>query len=490
MPRSAKNTILFLVSVWMLHGHAGADKSAIISDLRSGQYSEAAAQLQDELKASPNDASLWTLNGFALVHLDRRKEALASYNRALEISADYAPALEGAAEIEFAASDQHAVPLLERLVKINSHDETAHAMLAALAYKRDECSTVVQEFQQAPTAAGSQIQALEEDGYCLMKLKKTTEAIPVFQHLSQLQPQSERARYNLAVVESASERYQDAIATLTRQGATQQQDPEALDLLAQAYEMTGDTPHAVASLRQAIVQKPDGAKYYVDFANICLAHSSFQVGIDMLDAGLKKLPRSAALYLARGILYIQLGQYDRSEQDFANAETFDPNLEYGPAAQGLAELQQNNLTAAEATVRERLRKSPNEAFLYYLLAETLLRKGATPGSSEFAEAINAAQRAVQLQSDFPLGRDVLGRLYLQQGKLEEAIRQSRLSFEEDPTDQTALYHLITALRKGGKTGEIPPLAKKLADLREQAQLKEASAHRYALVEVKPSDTAH
>ncbi len=204
----------------------------------------------------------------------------------------------------------------------------------------------------------------------------------------------------------------------------------------------------------------------------------------------QRMPQAAALYLARGILYIQLGQYDRSEQDFAKAEKFDPKLEYGAAAEGLAELQQNNLRKAEAVVRERLRKNPNDAFLHYLLAETLLRKGANPGSAEFAEALRSAQRAVQLQNKFALGRDVLGRLYLQQGKIEEAIQQSRLAFEQDPTDQTALYHLITALRKGGRTEEIPPLAKKLAALREQAELKEASEHRYALVEVKPSEASH
>ncbi len=141
MTRCINHTILLLTAVCTICVQAKADdKSVIMSDLRSGKYSEAAARLKDALQGSPNDASLWTLNGFALVHLDKRKEALASYNRALDLSADYVPALEGAAEIEFAASDQRAVPLLNRLVEMNPRDETAHAMLAALAYKRDECS--------------------------------------------------------------------------------------------------------------------------------------------------------------------------------------------------------------------------------------------------------------------------------------------------------------------------------------------------------------
>ncbi len=486
-----KGAILPLVGLLGLavcsQGQVASDaKKQIVAELRAGDFSGAEARLSEVLKGSPGDASLWTLNGYALLHLEKPKQALAAYERALEIAPDYAAALEGAAEIDFAAGDQRAVPLLERLLKIHPDDQTAHAMLATLAYKRKDCSAAVKEFEQAKTAIDGKIQALHEYGYCSFQTNGAAESLPIFQRLVELQPQSERARYNLAVVQSAAKHYQEAIATVTGPNGKLPENAEALDLLADAYEETADTPHAVAILRLAIVKQPEVAKYYIDFANICLIHASFQVGIDMLNAGLSRMPHSGALYLARGILYVQMGQYDKSEQDFASAAKFDPNLAYGESAAGLAELQQDNLVKAEATVRERLQKHPNDAFSYYLLAETLLRKGATPGSADFSEALHAAQRAVQLDSKFALGRDVLGRLYLQQGKLAEAIQQSRLAFQDDPTDQTALYHLIMALRKGGKTEEIPALAKKLAELRQQAQRKEASERKYSLVEVNPA----
>ena len=64
--------------------------------------------LELEIKQSPRDASLWTLNGFALSHLGQQREALASYKQAMKLSPDYLPALEGAAQIEYQASDQSA----------------------------------------------------------------------------------------------------------------------------------------------------------------------------------------------------------------------------------------------------------------------------------------------------------------------------------------------------------------------------------------------
>ncbi len=477
---------LCVLGAIVLLGQSSSDVTAgIISDLRAGKYAEAKGMSEEALKKAPNDERVWTLNGFALLHLGNEKAALASYKRAIEISADYLPALEGAAEIEYKASDQHAVPLLEKVLKANPHDETSHAMLASLAFKRGDCESAARNFAESQSLIASQISALEQYGSCLVRLRRTEDAIPVFQRLSDAQPQDAKARYNLAVVESLAGHDREVIAVLAPLLDKNPPDADSLALSAEAYEAMSDTPQAVAAIRRAIVTKPDVSQYYLNFANICLAHGSFQVGIDMLNVGLKRIPDSAPLYLGRGILYIQLGQYEASESDFARAERLDPNVQFGSAVEGLAELQRNDLGEAELTIRSRLAKHPNDAFSHYLLVETLIRKGATAGSPQFSEAVKSAERAIQLQPNFPLARDVLSGLYLKQGDIARAIEQSRLAYSEDPSDQTALYHLIMALRKAGKTAELPALTKKLVEAREQARTKEATEHKFALVEVKP-----
>ncbi len=467
------------------------DKSAIIADIRAGKYTEARQKLDYAIKQSPQDAALWTLNGFALSHLGQQKEALASYKQAIQVSPDYLPALEGAAQIEYQLSDQSAVPLLQRIVAIHPADETSHAMLATLAFERRDCRTAADEFRHSQTLTSSNVSSLDEYGSCLLQLREPGDAVKIFQRVGELRPQSEKARYNLAVAQVSAKRYGDAIATLKPLVSKRPPDGDCLDVLAEAYEGLLDTPNAVASLRQAIISNPDVSQYYLDFADICLAHSAYRVGIDMLNAGLKRLPGSAPLYLARGILYVQMDDYEESRKDFQKAEQLDPELQYGHGMQGLADLQLNHLAQAEEDVRSRLSKAPKDAFLWYLLSEILTRAGATLGTPQFQEAVRSAERAVQLQPDFPIARNLLGRLYFDQGRTGDAIEQSRLAFQEDPngqTAQTALYHLIMALRKSGNREEIPSLARKLADLREQARAKETAERRYALVEVSPSES--
>ena len=108
------------------------------------------------------------------------------------------------------------------------------------------------------------------------------------------------------------------------------------------------------TLRQAIVTDPSKSFLYLHFADLCFAHNSFQVGIDMLNAGLQKLPESAQLYLARGILFVQLGAYEKAESDFDKAAQLDPSQAFSSVAQGLTQLQRSNLDGALAITRDRL----------------------------------------------------------------------------------------------------------------------------------------
>src|SRR5438270_12655805 len=71
----------------------------IVSDLQSGNYFEAKELVERALKNSPRNARLWTLDGLTLVRLHDDEDALIAFERGLELSPDYLPALERAAEI-------------------------------------------------------------------------------------------------------------------------------------------------------------------------------------------------------------------------------------------------------------------------------------------------------------------------------------------------------------------------------------------------------
>jgi tetratricopeptide (TPR) repeat protein len=457
---------------------------SIEAALRSRDYQQALKLSRKALQTSPTDVRVGTMEAMALSALGKRQDALAQFTYVLKISPGYLPALEGAAEIEYQLGSIRAATHLKEILRQRPDDPTAHAMLAVLAYKKRDYKNAAEHFHASGAVLSSQPKALAEYGECLVELGQPADAVPLFQKLAQLRPDDHGVQYDLALAEFLAGRVEETLATLKPLLEDNRPDPDVLDLASSAYEAEGLTPRATDLLHQAIVLAPTNAKYYVDFASLCLAHSSYQVGVDMLNAGVAYVPKSAPLYLARGILRIQAGQYEQGEADFEMADRLNPAQAFSSEAIGITELQQSNLDEGLKSVRLRLRKHQDDAFLHSLLAEILLQKGAQNGSPEFKEAIDQALMAIKLNPNMAVARDILGGLYLKSGQLPLAITQCRLALKSDPDDQNALYHLIQGLRKSGKSTETPELLKRLATLRTAARETEASQNRYKLIELK------
>jgi tetratricopeptide (TPR) repeat protein len=484
--RRGASALFALMFTVLAFGQAPPDPGAeIAAALRTNQYAQAVELAQSALQRSPNNVRILTMEAIALAALHKDNDALAAYEHALTLAPDYIAALEGAAQIEYKLDSDRATPLLDRLLTLRPGDPTAHAMRAVMAWKQQDCETAARHFGLAGEAISSQPSALREYAACLAHLQRPTEAVPVLRRLNTLDPADPRTRYRLSAAQFMAKAYADAIESLSPLTSGAHADPEALDLASAAWEAMGDTPRAVAALRQAIVLAPGNTQLYVDFASLCLTHKSYQVGIDMIAAGLHRSPNAAELYVARGVLNVQLGQYGLADSDFATAERLNPRQTSGSLARGLSQIQQNDFDKALTTVRGQLKTDPKNAFVYYLLAETLTSRGAQADSPEFQEAVAAAAHAVQLKPDFALARDVLSRLYLESGQIDRAIEQCRLALRGDPTDATALYRLIRALQKSNKPGDaeqIPALLKRFNEVRQQARKQEAEEARYRLVE--------
>ena len=462
---------------------SGGDKiGPITSALRAREFDKAVELLQSALQQSPKSAQLWTLQGIALSGEEHEKEALASFRNALKISPDYLPALEGAAQLEYKAGSVAAVPLLQHVLQLRPNDPTSHAMLAVLFCKRGDCSAAIQHFEQSGSLLDSQPGALQQYGACLVRLKQLDRAISVFSRLVTLDSADSDARHYLSTVQLMAERPKDAIETLAPLLQAGDPNSRTLQLAASAYEANGDTPQAVRLLRQAIVSDPRKVDLYLDFTNISMDHQSFQVGIAMINSGLAVQPNAAPLYVARGVLYVQLAQYDQAEADFDKADALDPRQAIGSAALGLEAVQKNDPDQALATVRSKLAKKPNDAYLLYLQADILTQKGPDVRSTEFQSALRSAQKAVSLQPDLAPAHNLLTKLYLQTGQNREALEESRKALNINPKDQSAVYHLIQALRKTGDKTELPDLLKRLAQLRQEATRQEEQHNRYKLIE--------
>ena len=459
---------------------------SVLAALRSRDYAAALRLSQELARANPNDPRSWTLEGMALEGLGRVTESLGAFEHALQIDQDNLAALEGAAQLEFQAGSPQALPSLQKLLRLRPQNQTAHAMMAALAFKHKDCATTVAHYQKSPDVVANNVPALSQFGACLVHLDRPVDALPVFQRIAELRPQDPDARYDLGLAQYGAHSYADAIRTLLplTEDGTEGQRAAALNLIAAAYEADQQTPAAVAALQKAIALAPRDVNNYLDLATISLDHGAFQVGVDVVNAGLHVLPDSAALYLERGVLEVQMERYDQANADFQKAAALNPLQNDSTVALGISLLQENKLDESVQAVKQRLAKAPDDPILNYLLAELFIRKGVAPGTPAFQEAVAAAERALRKQPGFNLAADTLTELYLRSGQTGLAEKTSRQALKSDPNDQSALYHLIVCLRKKGDRAELPQLVQRLSEVTAGLQEQERARNRFKLVEEK------
>jgi tetratricopeptide (TPR) repeat protein len=493
MVRTGCVVFLFLGASFVALGQqTKASIESIESLIRSQQYDQALEMTGSALKQTPNDYRLWTLEGIALSIKGSNHDAIDAFQRALSLSPNYPAALKGEVQLLYQARDKRAIPLLAKILRADPKDQTAHEMLANLEEKEGNCEAANNDFQLSADAISTHPGSLEAYGNCLVQTKQPQKAIPIFEQLAALVPESTYPKYDLAMLLVEAKRNDAALKVLEPLLTPDQADPDILSLASQAYEALGDTPKAVSLLRQAIVLNPANADYYVAFATLCLDHDSFQVGIDMMNAGLSRIPRDPSLYISRGLLYGQLAEFDNAEADFNIAERLDGKQSISLYAKDIVEFQRsmsdkthsdNALSVSE--IRAQLKAHPDSALLHFLLAKLLVNEDSDTDIKVTDEAMNSALLAVKLQPDLVQARDLLASMYMSSGKYDLAIEECRLALQYAPSDRTALYHLIIALRHSGQSrqrDEIQELVKRLSDLQQSALQQETARKRFKLVE--------
>ena len=475
---------LLLFSTLCLHLAIAAAQSApairpeIIRQLQLGDNVAALSLAQEALRATPHDCILLSLQAVAETGLQHQEAALASFQKALSFCPAYLPALEGAAQIEYARQRPDASPLLLRILAVQPENVTAHAMLASSLRAQQDCSHALPHFEASKALFPSRPDLLEGYGSCLAEAGDLSSALQAYQQLLATNP-NDLIRYDVALLQWKAQADDDALTTLAPL-LTGTHQVSANALASKILERKGETPEAVARLREAIMQSPDDIDNYLDFATIAFTHKSFQVGIDMLDAGLKRLPNTAALYVARGVLEVQLSKDQLAVLDFHKAHELDPKMSFAVDALGVVQTQQHESSKSLELFETEAKQHPEDPLLQYLFAEQLAQSVGEGNEDRLRTAISAAKRAVALDPRYLAAHDLLAVLYVRTKQPELAIQQAKLAIAQDPDDEIAIYQELMATRGSGDARQIKILTAKLEEARKQVGLRQQTADKYRL----------
>ncbi len=275
------------------------------------------------------------------------------------------------------------------------------------------------------------------------------------------------ANFDLALCYVATSQYEGAVGILTSLKDGGHATAQVNNLLAQAYIGVAQPQKALAAFQQAVQQTPLDEKLYLLVADACTDHESYDLGSEILDIGLRHLPRSARLHYERGVFFTFQNQPDLAKSDYEMATKLAPRTDISYMALGQNDLLAGNLPGAVEITRKGIQAGHENYILLTIFGDAVVRSGATPDERVFAEAQQALEKSVAERPNYAASQLALGELYLAAGRLDDAVMHLESAQQLAPQDPAVYSHLAIAYRREGRSDQAQQVLTILAKLNQQ-----------------------
>lgn len=247
------------------------------------------------------------------------------------------------------------------------------------------------------------------------------------------------------------------------------------NLLAQAYVGASQPKPALQALQRASALTPNDEKLYLFVADTCMDHQSYNLGLQVVNLGLQHVPKSARLHYQRAYFLSLLERSDMARKEFVAARSLAPGTDIAFIAGAQEDLFAGDMPAAVQIARDAIRQGHGSYILLAILGEALLRAGAAPGQPGFAEAQSSLEKSVADRPNFADSQIALGKVYLLQGRLEDAISHLEIARQLSPANPSVYATLADAYRRKGDMAA----AQKMLTVLSQLNAQQAAAIRSA-----------
>lgn len=270
--------------------------------------------------------------------------------------------------------------------------------------------------------------------------------------------------FNLALCYFGMGRHKLAIEELNRLRSLGRTTADVENLLALSLLGQRQPDEALAAFERAARLAPKNERLYLYMAEACMDNGYYDLGLSVVEMGLKKVPRSARLVFEHGLLLVKLDRLDDAKQELQKVTKLAPGSDVAYMAATQKSLFDGNVAEAVRVAREGIDKGQHHFMLLSLYGEAVLRSGAGPGQQEFTDARDALESAVAARPNYVSARIALGKLYMLENRLDDAIVHLNAARELDPQNTVVYSNLAAAYRRKGDTEQAEQMLAILARL--------------------------
>jgi tetratricopeptide (TPR) repeat protein len=266
---------------------------------------------------------------------------------------------------------------------------------------------------------------------------------------------------NYGLAAFRAQRFEEAIAPLSRQLAHQHDDTKARDALGMSYFMTDKFAKTVEVFKPVLENPPDdpGLLYALGVSLVRTGDSANASRI--FHRMLEKNPDVAEVHVLLGQAYADQNQYTPAVDEFSRALELDSKIDGAHFGRGLILLHEGKLDDSVQEFRAELSAHPADAKAKYHLAYGLLMQ------QQKDQAFALLGEVVRDKPDYADAQYQLGKLLLERGEVKPAIEKLETAVRLDPTKDYSYFQLSVAYRRDGRADDAQRVLQAYQTLKEK-----------------------
>lgn len=336
------------------------------------KYDEALESYKKSLELSEKNSAALPEIYYSIANtyykLERFEKAVKYYEKALDIEPGYTQAAENLsfAYVRMGEPDKGILTL--RKTNADEGSYRAHYIWGVLFNDAGRYQESADELRQAVKIQPDSMQAREELGKVLMKLRKPEEAIELYDDTLRIDPDNYFSWYGKANAYVKLGRWKESIASYKETVRIKPDCYKSYYNMAAAYEESGNRKAAVDAYNAAIKANPGFTDAYNNLGIALSLMGRRQEALDVYEEGIRRNKRVPGLYFNMGMCLFEEGRYPEAVAAYRNALDISPDeLEiYYYLGAALTEMRHYN--DAIESYKSALAIKPSDGELYYYLA--------------------------------------------------------------------------------------------------------------------------
>ncbi len=257
-------------------------------------------------------------------------------------------------------------------------------------------------------------------------------------------PNDETALYNLASVKMSESDFTFATDLYRRILTGSPEDTRTLTALGTALDKDGNWEGAESEYQKALVSDSQYADAHFDLAQLYFKHNSYAAAEQEYRSLLVEDPKDAAAHNGLGAVLLATNRIAEAQNEFQAAISFDPDS--FDALYNLASIEASDKNYPQAIgLLQQALKQKNDADAHQLLGSIYIQSG------RLGDALQQFKVVQELRPQDPLPHRQLAQLYDQIGQLNDAIRELNAALALEPGNADDWNNLGVLQARAGNT---------------------------------------